>query len=319
MIIALVAVIAIAVIPPSALYAVSRHQQVATTTPPENNPSALPSPSVGDESARPNPHTPPISEPFPYGQQPIRGINLGGWLVIEPFITPSLFDQFPAEANVIDEWTLCKALGPEEARRQLQHHYETFITEDDFKRIASLGFDHVRIPTGHWAIEVVDEEPYVPRLSWEYLLKGIQWARKYGLRVMVELHTAPGSQNGWNHSGRYGTVGWLNGTNGDANGNRTLAIVKNMTQFFSQPEWRNVMPIFGVINEPAIYRIKTERVKDWYRTSYDTIRQAGGGPSYLTYHDGFLGLDSWNGFFDQHYERIFLGKVQLYPTFFLPY
>lgn len=35
-----------------------------------------------------NAHTPPLDQPFGYGKQPIWGVNLGGWLVLEPFITP---------------------------------------------------------------------------------------------------------------------------------------------------------------------------------------------------------------------------------------
>ncbi|KAI9493932.1 glycoside hydrolase superfamily [Zychaea mexicana] len=270
-----------------------------------------------NNSVQANPYTPPLSQPFPYGTTPIRGINLGGWLVIEPFITPSLFDQFPPSANVVDEYTLCQKLGPKEARRQIQNHYETFITEEDFEKIARMGFNHVRIPMGHWSIEAIEGEPYVSHLSWQYLLRAVQWARKYGLRVMVELHTAPGSQNGWNHSGRYGQIGWLNGTQGEANAIRTLKVVEKMVEFFSKPEWHDVAPIFGVLNEPAIYHIETNRAKDWYRNSHDAIRNITGedGGPYLTYHDGFLGLDSWNGFFDQkHYKRVFL-ETHMYIMF----
>jgi glucan 1,3-beta-glucosidase len=41
-----------------------------------------------------------------------------------------------------------------------------------------------------------------------YFLKAIGWARKYGLRINLDLHTMPGSQNGYNHSGKLGTVNW---------------------------------------------------------------------------------------------------------------
>ncbi|KAF7728604.1 hypothetical protein EC973_005831 [Apophysomyces ossiformis] len=260
-----------------------------------------------DDSARANPHVPPLSQAFRYGTDPIRGVNLGGWLVIEPFITPSLFDQFSLEDHVVDEWSLCKKLGPIEARRQLEKHYATFVNEEDFHRMATMGLNHVRIPVGHWAIDHTSDEPFVPKLAWDYLLKGIQWARKYGLRVMVELHSAPGSQNGWNHSGKSGTVGWLNGTMGDANAQRTLKIIKDMVQFFNKPQWAHVVPVIGVLNEPAIFRLEPSRVKDWYRESYHALRNItghGNGP-YLTYHEGFLGMPAWTGFF-KNYDRVIL-------------
>ncbi|PHZ13704.1 beta-glucosidase 6 [Rhizopus microsporus ATCC 52813] len=274
-----------------------------------------------NDSARPNPFTPPLNQSFDYnGRDRIRGINLGGWLVLEPFITPKIFEQpipgYEAATPVVDEWTLTERLGPAEAKRQLKEHYETFITENDFKKIADMGFNHVRIPTGHWALQVFPGEPFVPHLSWQYLLKGIQWARKYGLRVMVELHTAPGSQNGWNHSGRQGQVGFLNGTEGQLNAERTIQIVMDMIQFFDRPEWSHVVPIFGVLNEPAMMKIPEDDVKEWYQKSHDTIRKTlgpGKGPL-LTYHDGFLPLPRWKGFFGKRFDRTVL-ETHLYLIF----
>ena len=264
-----------------------------------------------NDNVQANPHVPPLNQDFKYGIDPIRGVNLGGWLVIEPFISPSLFDQFPAEDNVVDEWGLCEKLGPEKAKEQLKKHYETFITEEDFKKMQKMGINHVRIPMGHWSINPVQGEPFVPNLSWDYLMKGIRWARKYGLRVMVELHTAPGSQNGWNHSGRKGPVRWLNGTEGERYGELTLDTVTKMTKFFfEKPGYEHVVPIFGVLNEPAIYRIEKDRAKQWYHDSHDKIRKITGdkGPL-LTYHDGFLGMPPWNGFFkDESFKRVILGK-----------
>ena len=82
-----------------------------------------------------------------------------------------------------------------------------------------------------------------------YFLKAIKWARKYGLRINLDFHTATGSQNGWNHSGRLGTMSFLNGTMGYANAQRTLGYIRILTEFISQPEWAAVVPMFGVVNE----------------------------------------------------------------------
>lgn len=37
---------------------------------------------------------------FAFGQEKVRGVNLGGWLVLEPWITPSIFEATPD--NVVD-------------------------------------------------------------------------------------------------------------------------------------------------------------------------------------------------------------------------
>lgn len=300
------------IIIPSTIVGV-RNSQTSTTSGVNTNSSASTT-NEFDDSKQVNADTPPLNQLFRYGQDPIRGVNLGGWLVLEPFITPSIFEQFDPSEGVIDEWTLCAKLGPDEAKRQLQEHYETFVTEDDFKKISQMGINHIRIPTGHWAVNPIEGEPFVPNLAWEYLLRGVQWARKYGIRVMLELHTAPGSQNGWNHSGRVGDVGWLNGTNGDLNANHTINTVLPMVDFFSKPEWTNVVTIFGVLNEPAIYRINSQKVRDWYYESYYAIRNVTGegkGPI-LTYHEGFMGLDKWKGFMpNTAFDRTVLGKISL--------
>lgn len=83
-----------------------------------------------------------------------------------------------------------------------------------------------------------------------YFLKAIQWARKYGLRINLDLHAVPGSQNGWNHSGRLGTIGFLNGPMGYANAQRTLNYIRIIAEFISQPQYKDVVPIFGILNEP---------------------------------------------------------------------
>jgi glucan 1,3-beta-glucosidase len=59
-----------------------------------------------------------------------------------------------------------------------------------------------------------------------------------------------GSQNGWNHSGRLGTINILKGPMGVANAQRGLDHIRIITEFISQPQYRDVVPMFGVMNEP---------------------------------------------------------------------
>ena len=84
-----------------------------------------------------------------------------------------------------------------------------------------------------------------------YFLKAIKWARKYGLRINLDLHAVPGSQNGWNHSGKMGTIGFLMGPMGYANAQRTLNHIRILAEFVSQPQYKDVVPMFGILNEPS--------------------------------------------------------------------
>ncbi len=60
----------------------------------------------------------------------------------------------------------------------------------------------------------------------------------------------PGSQNGWNHSGHLGSINWLNGVMGTANAQRSLDYIRTLAEFIAQPEYRNVIQMFGFVNEP---------------------------------------------------------------------
>ena len=58
-------------------------------------------------------------------------VNLGGWFVLEPFITPALFQKYQPQA--VDEWTLSTAMAADTSSgglSQLETHYQTFIVSD---------------------------------------------------------------------------------------------------------------------------------------------------------------------------------------------
>lgn len=73
---------------------------------------------------------------------------------------------------------------------------DTYITENDIALIKSYGLNHVRIPIGHWSLNKNSTEPY-PVGAYPYLKKAVAWCQKYGLKVVLDLHGAPGSQNGY--------------------------------------------------------------------------------------------------------------------------
>ena len=75
----------------------------------------------------------------------IRGVNLGGWFVLESWIKPSLFEGLE---DCFDETCFMKKAN--QSRQKLKKHYETFITEEDFKYLSSIGVKHVRLPITWW-------------------------------------------------------------------------------------------------------------------------------------------------------------------------
>ncbi|KAF8522133.1 glycoside hydrolase family 5 protein [Hysterangium stoloniferum] len=247
---------------------------------------------------------PALNQSWDWSNDKIYGVNLGGWLNTEPFIAPALYEKYANTSNApVDEWTLSVAMAADTASgglNQLEDHYKTFITERDFADIAAAGLNWVRIPIGYWAIEVRDGEPFLAKTSWTYFLKAIEWARKYGIRINLDLHALPGSQNGWNHSGRLGTVNVLNGNMGLANAQRALTYIRVIAEFISQPQYKDVVPMFSITNEPQAPVVGMPSLQSYYLQAYEIVRNVSGvgqgnGPMVML-HDGFEGPGNWAGF-----------------------
>ncbi|KAK4689279.1 glucan 1,3-beta-glucosidase, partial [Tremellales sp. Uapishka_1] len=278
-----------------------------------------------NNDAQCNSWTPSLNQNWTWGTDKIFGVNIGGWLNTEPFIVPALYEKYlntgvNNNQTAYDEYTLSQNMGSN-MTAALTEHYETFYTEQDFADIAAAGLNWVRIPLPHWAIETWPEEPYLERVAWTYFLKAIQWCRKYGLRINLDFHTMPGSQNGWNHSGHQGDINWMNGVMGTANAQRALDYIRTLAEFISQPEYSNVIQMFGFINEPNAGAVGMGAVGSFYYEAYKIIREvtgigAGNGPM-LSIHDGFLGVNKWYGFLpgadrlalDQHSYLVFGDQV----------
>ncbi|KAF5367021.1 hypothetical protein D9758_003863 [Tetrapyrgos nigripes] len=256
-----------------------------------------------NNNAQPNSWTSPLNTSWRWGVDTIYGVNLGGWLVTEPFITPALYQKYPGTAR--DEFTLSQAMRADTANGgigQMEEHYKTFITEQDIAEIAGAGLNFLRIPIAFWAIETWEGEPYLERTSWTYFLKVLGWARKYGLRICLDLHAVPGSQNGYNHSGKLAGPNFLVGNMGIANAQRTLYYIRILVEFISQPEYRDLIPIFGIVNEPLVAAIGKDAITSFLLQAHTMIREItgfgqGNGP-FIAIHNGFQPVSFWEDFLE---------------------
>ena len=84
------------------------------------------------------------------------GTNIGGWMVLEPWITPSLFYRFlgktHSEGVAIDSYTMCETLGPEEGNKLMRAHWDAWVTEEHIKGLADRDVEIVRLPIGDWIL-----------------------------------------------------------------------------------------------------------------------------------------------------------------------
>lgn len=122
-------------------------------------------------------------------------------------MTPSIF--VCAAGPQLSEIDIANGWGSTDGARQiLEQHWDTFINQSDFQYLASIGINTVRLPIGYWSLgpDFTQGTPYenvsdVYQNSWSRIVRTINWAGSAGIGVLVDLHAAPGSQNGQQHSG----------------------------------------------------------------------------------------------------------------------
>jgi len=239
--------------------------------------------------------TPTNATTFNYGTDIIRGVNLGGWFVLEPWITPSIFEN-TNNTNIVDEYTFGELQDADSALSVLQQHWETWITEDDFKAIQAAGLNHVRIPLGFWSVPITSADtnyttsvsPYTPG-AWPYLLKALNWANENGIHVILDLHGAPGSQNGFDNSGQRGSADWASNA---TNVPRTLDIIRYIAS-----ELGEMVNVIELLNEPAgwVSDIDTA-IGPYWQDGYQVVREAAGNGNQVMIGDAFLGVQNWENF-----------------------
>lgn len=229
---------------------------------------------------------------FDWGNEKVRGLNIGGWLLLEPWITPSIFENVDPDGSkgIVDEYTLTKTLGAEQAYNQyLKSHWETWCTWADFKKIADSGFNMVRIPIGFWAYDN-SNTPYASGAA-PFLDAAIDWARSTGLKVLIDLHGAPGSQNGFDNSGqKMDKPTW---TQGDTVA-KTLSVLNTIQSKYGSGQYDDVVAGIQLLNEPLTPSLDLNTVRQFYYDGYYQQRDYSSSRT-VVLHDGFQTTNYWNG------------------------
>ena len=68
----------------------------------------------------------------------------------------------------------------------------------------------------------------------------------------------------FNHSGKAGQINFMNGLMGLANAERMLDYIRIIAEFISQPEYRDVVQMFGIINEAVDGTIGQNQISALY-------------------------------------------------------
>ena len=158
-------------------------------------------------------------QPEPSQSEFLKGVNYGNRFIPEDWMTSdqeSIYGERYGERvgrpSDVARVSLCDVTDD----RILRWLGDT-VLEEDFRRMEQYGVKLLRVPTGYWNwVDLGEATPNAPdqvaarfrnlqsvRPSQyrPFLEQIFQWAAQFNIQVLLELHGAPGSQNGEIHSG----------------------------------------------------------------------------------------------------------------------
>jgi len=114
----------------------------------------------------------------------------------------------------------------------------------------------------------------------------VGWARKHGLHTIIDLHGAPGSQNGYDNSGqRTGSPQWALDS---ANVKATLAVIQVIATQLGP-----MIDAIELLNEVAGFLGSAwdTAVRGYWESGYDLVRQTAGDDILVVIGDAFETVD----------------------------
>lgn len=205
----------------------------------------------------------------------VRGIGLGNWLTPEGYMFKFTKARAPREIAAVFDGLL----GPQDAQAFWTQFHDLYIGEEDIRFIARAGFNTVRVPM-HYGLFLAQHDPLgrdadqqirFDGPGWALLDRLIGWCHQAGLKVILDLHAAPGGQTGVNHDDGTGFPLVFYVPRDKA---RTLALWQEIAR-----RYRDETAVLGyeLLNEPiSTYNDEdtlNPRLEPFYRDVTQAVRQ----------------------------------------------
>ncbi|OQX88170.1 MAG: hypothetical protein B6D55_01295 [Candidatus Omnitrophica bacterium 4484_70.2] len=188
----------------------------------------------------------------------VRGVNIGGWLLMEGYI---LGGRNISEIRFKNKFK--EIFGERELEEFEREFRDNFICEEDFAKIAKLGGNCIRVPFNH-KLFGEENKPEERKKGEDYFRKVFAWAEKYGLKVILDLHAAVGSQNcDWHSDSEGEALLWKE----EIWQEKTCLLWEFIVERFKDEE-----ALFGydVLNEPVVDNVAL--LKDFYKKLVKRIK-----------------------------------------------
>ena len=160
-----------------------------------------------------------VPTPASQGSDFIKGVNYGNRFIPEDWMENdgnSIFGNHYGP-SVNKPWDVERVSLCDVTDDRILRWLDDKVKEEDFQKMQQYGVKLLRVPTGYWNwVDLGGATPNCPDnvagrfrnlqsvkpYQYEpYLDKIYQYGSKYGIKIFMELHGAPGSQNGEIHSG----------------------------------------------------------------------------------------------------------------------
>src|SRR5882762_7160351 len=215
----------------------------------------------------------------------LKGINLGNWLLPEGY----MFKFKGTNSPRLIQAAINELVGEEEARRFWKTYRDNYITREDIRFIKQSEFNSVRVPFSY-RLFVSDET--VSRLEgpgYELLDRVVDWCRREGLYVILDMHAAPGGQTGDNIDDSFGYPFLFESS-------ESQELTVNLWRKIAA-RYRNEPAVIGydLLNEPIAHYFDiaslNPKLEPLYRRIVSGIREVDRN------HIIFLGGAQWDGNF----------------------
>lgn len=212
----------------------------------------------------------------------LKGINLGNWLLPEGY----MFKFKTANSPRLIHGLINEMIGEEEAEIFWKHYRDNYITREDIRFIRQAGFNSVRVPFSYRLFVSEDKPRRLEGQGYELLDRVMDWCRKEGLVVILDMHAAPGGQTGDNIDDSWGYPFLFESTESQE---LTINIWRKLAGRYAN---ERALVGFDLLNEPIAHYFDgvylNPKLEPLYRRIVKAIREVDRN------HIIFLGGAQWN-------------------------